>query len=560
MISDKKSVQDLVRIFLEKGITDFVFSPGSRNAPLSISFYNHPDFTCYNIPDERSAAFFALGMAQQLNKPVAICCTSGTAALNYSSAICEAYYQRIPLVVLTADRPQEWINQGAGQSIQQVGIYTNFIRGSYNLVQEAESENDLWFNTRLVNEAIEKTAYPVAGPVHLNFPLKENLYGQENTQASPKVVQVTSPEKNITTNQIQELLGEWKGSKKIMLLTGLSLPDEELNSAIQYFQENTSALVLTESTSNLHLKESITGIDRLLVTLSKEEEDEFIPDLLITYGTNIISKKIRLLFREKKPKMHWHIDNSNDLMDTFMCLTRQIISKPVDFFKVFNQHVNQSESRYATLWNAREQRLLELTEEFSAEAELSDFSALQRVHKSIPEHYQVHTGNSASVRYLQLYVRKNYDMFSNRGTSGIDGCTSTAIGSCVASEKDTLLISGDMAFLYDTNAFWHHHVPANFRVVVVNNSGGGIFRIIKGPKETGIVEKQFEARHSVSAKGVCELHDLEYAKANSLEELSSALQSFYAPSAKAKVLEVFTPAEVNDVELEKYFGFLNENI
>ncbi len=512
MISDKKSVQDLVRIFLEKGITDIVFSPGSRNAPLSISFYNHPDFTCYNIPDERSAAFFALGMAQQLNKPVAICCTSGTAALNYSSAICEAYYQRIPLVVLTADRPQEWINQGAGQSIQQVGIYTNFIRGSYNLVQEAESENDLWFNTRLVNEAIEKTAYPVAGPVHLNFPLKENLYGQENTQASPKVVQVTSPEKNITTNQIQELLGEWKGSKKIMLLTGLSLPDEELNSAIQYFQENTSALVLTESTSNLHLKESITGIDRLLVTLSKEEEDEFIPDLLITYGTNIISKKIRLLFREKKPKMHWHIDNSNDLMDTFMCLTRQIISKPVDFFKVFNQHVNQSESRYATLWNAREQRLLELTEEFSAEAELSDFSALQRVHKSIPEHYQVHTGNSASVRYLQLYVRKNYDMFSNRGTSGIDGCTSTAIGSCVASEKDTLLISGDMAFLYDTNAFWHHHVPANFRVVVVNNSGGGIFRIIKGPKETGIVEKQFEARHSVSAKGVCELHDLEYAK------------------------------------------------
>jgi len=135
MISDKKSVQDLVHIFLEKGITDVVFSPGSRNAPLAISFFNHPSFTCYNIPDERCAAFFALGMAQQLNRPVAICCTSGTAALNYSSAICEAYYQRIPLVVLTADRPQEWINQGAGQSIEQGGIYANFIRGSYTLVQ-----------------------------------------------------------------------------------------------------------------------------------------------------------------------------------------------------------------------------------------------------------------------------------------------------------------------------------------------------------------------------------------------------------------------------------------
>ncbi|MFK7757635.1 MAG: 2-succinyl-5-enolpyruvyl-6-hydroxy-3-cyclohexene-1-carboxylic-acid synthase [Flavobacteriales bacterium] len=560
MISDKKSVQDLVHIFLEKGITDVVFSPGSRNAPLAISFYNHPDFKCYNIPDERCAAFFALGMAQQLNKPVAICCTSGTAALNYSSAICEAYYQRIPLIVLTADRPQEWINQGAGQSIKQDGIYANFIRGSYNLVQEANSENDLWFNTRLVNEAIEKTAYPVAGPVHLNLPLKENLYGLEDKNATPKVVSITSPEKKITSSQIEELVSEWNQAKKIMLLTGLSLPNQKLNTAIQEFQEKSRALVLTESTSNLHLKESITGIDRLLVTLSEDEEKEFIPDLLITYGTNIISKKIRFLFREKKPKMHWHIDNSNDLMDTFMSLTRQVISRPVDFFTVFNQHISRSESDYAAKWNQREHQLLELTEEFGMRAEMSDYSALQRVHKSIPEHYQVHTGNSASVRYLLLYARRNYDMFSNRGTSGIDGCTSTAIGSCVASEKDTLLISGDMAFLYDTNAFWHHHVPANFRVVVVNNSGGGIFRIIKGPKDTGIVEKQFEARHSVSAKGLCELHDLEYAKADSLEELGSAIEAFYAPSKKAKVLEVFTPAEVNDVELQKYFRFLNEKL
>jgi len=560
MISDKKSVQDLVHIFLEKGITDIVFSPGSRNAPLAISFYNHPGFRCYNIPDERCAAFFALGMAQQLNKPVAICCTSGTAALNYSSAICEAYYQRIPLIVLTADRPQEWINQGAGQSIKQNGMYANFIRGSYNLVQEADSENNLWFNTRLVNEAIEKTAYPVAGPVHLNFPLKENLYGLEAKNSAPKVVSVTSPEKKITSSQVEELLGEWNQAKKIMLLTGLSLRNEKLNAAIQEFQEKSGALVLTESTSNLHLKESITGIDRLLVTLSDEEEDEFIPDLLITYGTNIISKKIRFLFRDKKPKMHWHIDNSNDLMDTFMSLTRQVISRPVDFFTVFNQHLKKSENEYAAKWNQREHKLLELTKAFGKNAELSDFSALQRVHKSIPEHYQVHTGNSASVRYLLLYERRNYDVFSNRGTSGIDGCTSTAIGSCLASGKDTVILSGDVAFLYDTNAFWHHHVPANFRAVVINNSGGGIFRIIKGPKETGIVEEQFEARHSVSARGVCELHDLEYQKATSLDELSTVLETFYDTSSKPKVLEVFTPAEVNDVELEKYFRFLNERI
>ncbi len=560
MISDKKSVQDLVHIFLKKGITEIVFSPGSRNAPLSISFFNHPKFNCYTIPDERSAAFFALGMAQQLKKPVTICCTSGTASLNYSSAICEAYYQRIPLVVITADRPQEWINQGAGQSIHQDGIYANFIRGSYNLMQEANSENELWFNTRLVNEAIEKTAYPVAGPVHLNFPFRENLYGSEETSPNAKVVQTTSPEKTITSSQIQELIQEWQSSKKIMLLTGLSLPDEKLNKEIQEFQKKSGALVLTESTSNLHLEESITGIDRLLVTLSKNEEEDFIPDLLITYGTNIISKKIRFLFRRLQPKMHWHIDNSNDLMDTFMSLTRQIISKPIDFFKVFNQHTTAADEQYAQRWNHRETELLKLTMNFGDTDILSDFSALQRVHQSIPEHYQVHTGNSASVRYLQLYKRRNYDTFSNRGTSGIDGCTSTAIGSCVASKKDTLIISGDMAFLYDTNAFWNHHVPTNFKAIVINNSGGGIFRIIQGPKETGIIEKQFEARHSISAKGVCELHHLDYYKADSIKELETALKSFYSNSEKAAVLEVFTPAEINDQVLNDYFKFLKEHI
>ncbi len=560
MISDKKSVQDLLNIFLEKGITHLVFSPGSRNAPLAISFFNHPDFTCYTIPDERSAGFFALGMAQQLKKPVALCCTSGTAALNYSSAVCEAYYQRIPLVVLTADRPQEWINQGAGQSIVQEKIYQNFIRGSYTLVQEATDDQTLWFNSRLVNEAIEKTAYPVAGPVHINVPLKENLYGLTEIQHRPKVVRITTPEKNITESQIQELLSDFNASHKIMLLTGLSLPDEKLNQEIQEFQLKSGALILTESTSNLHLNQSITGIDRLLVTLSESEEKEFVPDLLITYGTNIISKKIRFLLRRVKPTKHWHIDNSNDLLDTFMSLTRQIVSEPIDFFKVFNQHLSQRDLSYAQKWYTREQKLLELSTDFRQTCEFSDYSALQCVNDSIPDHYQVHTGNSASVRYMQLYKRRAFDLYSNRGTSGIDGCTSTALGACVSSQQDTVIITGDMAFFYDANAFWNQHVPANFRVIVVNNSGGGIFRIIDGPKNSGILENQFEARHSLSAAGVCELYALNYTKTENLEELKKALVTFFLPSQKPNVLEIFTPPEVNDVVLKKYFAFLNEHL
>jgi len=560
MISDKKSVQDLLHIFLEKGITHLVFSPGSRNAPLAISFFNHPKFTCYTIPDERCAGFFALGMAQQLKKPVALCCTSGTAALNYCSAVCEAYYQRIPLIVLTADRPQEWINQGAGQSIVQENIYQNFIRASYTLTQEANDNQTLWFNSRLVNEAIEKTAYPVSGPVHINIPLKENLYGLTEVQHKPKVVAVTTPEKKISEAQINELLTDFNSSRKIMLLTGLSLPDSELNREIQSFQKKSGALILTESTSNLHLEESITGIDRLLVTLSESEEREFVPDLLITYGTNIISKKIRFLLRKIKPSKHWHIDNSNDLLDTFMSLTRLVVSEPVDFFKVFNQHLSQEDSSYAQKWYARENQLLKLGAEYGKNCAFSDFSALQCINNAIPNHYLVHTGNSASVRYMQLYKRREFDLYSNRGTSGIDGCTSTALGACVSSEKDTVIITGDMAFFYDANAYWNHHVPPNFRAIIINNSGGGIFRIIDGPKQSGIIEKQFEARHSLSAISVCELHNLNYSKAENQSELEETLANFFLPSDKACVLEIFTPAEVNDVVLKKYFSFLNENL
>ena len=220
-LSSKVVVRDLVEVFAQKGVKHIVISPGSRNAPLTISFNRHPNFTCYTIVDERCAAFFAMGLAQQLKEPVAIFCTSGSAALNYAPAIVEAYYQKIPLLVITADRPPEWIDQMDGQTIRQSGIYQNFIKGSYDLPVEADNKDDRWYSQRIINEAIEKSQYPEFGPVHINVPLREPLYELTDYTniALPKVFSTVNTQLELPLSQIESLKHEWSKFSKILIVT-----------------------------------------------------------------------------------------------------------------------------------------------------------------------------------------------------------------------------------------------------------------------------------------------------------------------------------------------------
>lgn len=562
MISDKSAVQSIVSLLKSREINNIVLSPGSRNAPFVISLQEDPFFTCYTIVDERVAGFFAMGMAQQLRQATVLVCTSGSAALNYAPAIAEAFYQHIPLLILTADRPIEWIDRGEGQSIRQRDVYANYIRASYELVQESWDGDILWHNELLINQALEATQHPVPGPVHINVPFREPLYQtQEEVFHKPKQVKTLQPESTLSHETWQELRTALEASKKILVLTGLLPEDPLFEKELDRFAHHPNVLVLTETTSNLHSKEFIDCIDRLIITFDEEEEQAFQPDLLITVGGLIVSKKIKALLRLMSPKAHWHVSTTTPFMDTFQSLSLNIPVPARDFFAGLNQlGLQMPDSDHRSRWQERHAVNRSNHERFIEEESVyADMQVFNQILTHIPDGGNLQMGNSSVVRYVQLYgstLNSSYN--ANRGTSGIDGVTSTAVGAAVANKKLTTVISGDLAFFYDSNALWNPYLPPNLKIILINNQGGSIFRIIPGPSSTNNLEESFEAHHSLRADLLAQMYGIPYQAAHDAASVEEGLEWMYDTDSAA-ILEIFTPREENDAELKRYFAYLKAN-
>lgn len=558
MISDKQPVKDVIALLQAWEVKDIIITPGSRNAPFSLSFFRHPDFRTYSIVDERTAGFFALGLSQQTKIPTVLICTSGTAALNYAPAIAEAFYQRVPLIVITADRPIEWIDQGEGQSIRQNGVFQNYVRKSVTIVQEAEDKDLQWYNYRMLNEAIQEAFGEIPGPVHINFPLRENLYQTDRRLSSVKPYYTAKITKSIEEGEKKALRSALKGFQKIMLLVGQMPPQQALNKAVEAFAQNSQVAVFTETHANLSHPKFVTCIDRFLMSLSDQQKKELVPELLITFGHNIISRKIKALIRQARI-IHWHIDESGEGLDTFQNLNRILPVSPLQFFQEIGE-VNNASSQYGPNVNRLHEEAARWGNAFLASAPFSDLAAVAKVMEAIPTGSDVQMGNSSIVRYMQLYDQRNdLQFFGNRGVAGIDGCTSTALGAAWISKRATTFVSGDVAFLYDSNAFWHKYHSQNVRIVVVNNAGGGIFRIIDGPSGNNeVLEEFFETTHSRSAEGLANMYHLPYASAANAADLEKGLQWLYQQNAMA-VLEIFTPRLENNAVLKAFFTSIKEH-
>lgn len=561
-LSKKRGIQQIVIALAELGLKEAVICPGSRNAPLAISFNRHPAFHCISIRDERSAAFFAMGMSIELNRPVAIVCTSGSAALNFAPAISEAYYQKIPLIVITADRPKEWTNQGDGQTINQSGLYKNFILSSFDLKGDAEIKSDLWFNQRCVCEGWNKATMADRGPVHFNIPMHEPLYQTAGEIAdNPRVFTGIELEKKLSANALQQLHREFNASKKVMILAGQCLPDLALQNEIARMAEMENVIVLTESTSNIHAPHFVENIDRCITTLNQKDSIELAPDLLITVGGAIISKRIKNILRIYRPKFHWNINEFNSYSDTYQSLTRLIPLNVVDFFKQFNKDIKAPSSDYREKWINKSKEIFSIHQKFFKECVFSDLYVFHKIYKELPNNIHVHIANSSPIRYAQLFNNTYIaSCWSNRGTSGIDGCTSTAMGAARASpEKNFLLITGDVAFYYDINGLWNDASILNLKIIVINNGGGGIFRIISGPEKVDEMERFFETSMQSEAKKIAEHFHWNYLSAKDPETLEISLKKFFALDTQRCILEVFTGAEKSPEVLEKYWKFLKEN-
>jgi len=539
--------QSIIEICKAKGLTDIVISPGSRNAPLTIGFANNSDFKCYSIADERCAAFFALGMAQQMKKPIAIVCTSGSALLNYYPAVAEAFYSQIPLVIISADRPTEKIDIGDGQTIRQRNVYENHILYSANLTEEASHENDL-----KISDAIT-LALNKKGPVHINAPFEEPLYETATALSVVPIISKTVFESPIFEEDLSQYISQWNASKKKLVLVGVNDPNLIDDSIINQLANDPSVVVFTETTSNLHHPNFADNIDTLITPFADEDFKDFQPEILLTFGGMVVSKRIKAFLRKYRPKAHWHIDTLR-AYDTFSALTKHFKTDPNEFFKDFLSKVKNTDSNY----NQKMQELRALRKKkhdlYLSKIPFSDFTVFEKVIPSLPKNSQLQISNSSAIRYAQLIsIDSTIEVFCNRGTSGIDGSTSTAIGAAFASKKQTVLITGDISFLYDSNALWNTYIPNNFKIILINNGGGGIFRILPGHQETPVFNTFFETSHCLTAEHLAKMYQFEYFTASDYKSLETSLNEFYSENEKPSILEIFTPTLENDKILLQYF-------
>ena len=559
--SDKIGVQQLVAAFIAHGIKRIVFSPGSRNAPLVVAFANDLRFETVVIPDERSAAFYALGMAEESSRPVAVMCTSGSALLNYYPAISEAFYRNIPVVVVSADRPSEWVDQGDGQTIRQENVFKNHICASTTVYENPQSEDQKWFNSRTIDEVLNTAKSNTGGPIHINFPFNEPLYDRTDQPPEKKddFIQQFELEPRLSSKQLTQLKNTWNTASKKLILCGQIPNNSYLNEQLKQLATDKSVAIVVENTSNLQDRSFIHCIDRTISSFINDERSLFQPDLLITLGAAVISKKIKNYLRSCQPKEHWKIGASFPFMDTYQSLSTTIPMNENSFIDVLlddGVEFKRNISRYGEQWKQLDYLVQEKHHNFIEAAPFCDLTVFDLILDTIPEKSNLHLANSSVIRYAQLFDPiESISYYCNRGTSGIDGSVSSAIGHAIAGEdKLHTLIVGDMSFFYDSNAFWNHHVPSNVRIFLINNGGGGIFDIIPGPQKTPKGDEFFVAQHSFTASSICDAFTINYKSANSLGDIEEQLQSFFEvqDNERPVLMEIFTDGKVSGATLNKY--------
>ncbi|MBK6263769.1 2-succinyl-5-enolpyruvyl-6-hydroxy-3-cyclohexene-1-carboxylic-acid synthase [Marivirga sp. S37H4] len=558
------SINNIAEICSQLGIRKAIISPGSRNAPLTLAFSRHPQFECFSISDERSAAFIGLGMAQADKNPVALICTSGSAALNYAPAVAEAFFQEVPLLVITADRPPEWIDQWDGQTIRQENIFGKHAKKSYHLPIDLSHQDVRMHAYRMVNEAIMECNSDAPGPVHLNIPFREPFYPTQGSEWSynkdvPIMIKSTV-ETQLSTNAAEKLLGEFAKKSRIAFLLGQDDYSDLFLELVDTVSQRLNIPVFADVISNGHtLKNAVTLPDSICMNHHTATDETHIPELLISFGKSIISKNLKLFLR-KNVSNQWHVSVERSfLADPFHSLKQLITASPVNFLSLFEKAVEKP-SGFLEIWRQSNEESHEKTADFLTEQKIfNEFSALNFIMKGLPKESNLHLANSLSVRYAN-FIGLNPDnkikVWANRGTSGIDGSNSTAMGHALAAnEKQHFLITGDVAFFYDRNAFWHNYAYNNLKIILINNQGGSIFRMITGPQEQAELEEFFETRQMLNAKSLCKEFNILHLEADSYSILEDHLETFYQTKSTV-ILEIKSNSKHNQQIFEDFKNHL----
>ena len=548
--TDKLQCQILVETMHFHGVNHAVVSPGSRNAPLIIAL-SRSRIETHIVVDERSAAYVALGMAQQLKAPVALVCTSGTALLNYAPAVAEAYYQKIPLIVVSADRPQEWIDQDDSQTIRQFKALDQFVKRSYDIPARCDDDTAVWYAERIAHDAMMEATSLRRAPVHINVQLAEPLNGLTTEPYKLRRIHHFPSYDGICRDDIIKLK-EQLLHKRVMIIAGFMELNEPLRQALNDIAAKDAAVVLTETISNMADDFTINAIDRTLLAID-ENDKRYYPDVVITIGGAIVSRKIKAFLRKVKPD-HWYVGLNDVTVDCFQSLTRRIEANPDTFIPTLFQDSLTVKS-FCTIWQDAHTAGLRRHHKYREEIGWSDMKAYETIfdfYQQNPDNLIMHLSNGTTIRYAQLFGdRVIAPNFCNRGVSGIDGCTSTAIGAAMVNGP-AVLITGDMSFLYDISALSAITPKLQLKIIVVDNGGGGIFRFIDSTSSLPELEKYFVVKRNLDVEKVAASFGIKTYRADNADSLFEQLSNMMVEDGPA-VLVVKTDGKRSAEILKNYF-------
>lgn len=557
--------RQIIGIIAAHGVKTAYCCPGSRNAPLLIAINAEDDFDARVVVDERSAAFQALGCSMIEKKPVLIVCTSGSALLNFAPAVAEAYYAGIPLVVVSADRPREWIDQDDSQTIRQYNILSHIVKGSYDIRaipegREREFSPDVqWTINRTVNEAMVKAAEGKPGPVHINVQLSDPLGQLSDCHDLPQRIVSQIKAKDIIGQHVIKQMADKASDARILLVAGFGAPDHNLDKAVKKFASLPNVAVMAETISNLHDPQPLASmIDSVLCEMSREERDKLRPDIVISFGGSLISRMLKQYLRSFPTIQHWSLGHSNYFCDCFQSLTQILDVSPEMFLRqlygAMKKVATIRHPDYSTRWKELRERALRISEKFIASSSWSDLTALDYILRNMPLD-NLFLSNGTSVRYSQLIPHRCHAEYCNRGVSGIDGSTATAVGAANSYTGQTTLITGDMSFIYDSGASTLGNIPDTMRIIVMDNSGGGIFRFIKSTSglPQDILDKYFCLSGLPEAAAIAGAYGIETLEAGNMEQLKEAVAWMADDSDLPRMLIVRTsPADSSKI-LKSYF-------
>lgn len=562
--TDKDFCSILFDVMVEKGVKDVVCSPGSRNAPLLIAAASRETLRKHVVIDERSAAFMALGLAIVSRRPVALVCTSGTALLNYGPAIAEAFYQSIPLVVISADRPEQWIDQDDSQTLRQYEALSNYVKRSYQLPAFGNDDKEMqWYANRVTNDAMIEATSRRRGPVHINVQLDNPLGGKRKySYMHPRVIDFIGGDA-IGNKEIVKELAIKMAASKVLFVAGFLPPEYRLHRSVGEICALPNVVAMTETLSNLHIGDNATAVDSMLTAYPDDYLDAMAPDLVISIGGSLVSRKLKEYLRRNVGHCeHWALGWNHTTSDCFMSLTKRVEVDPARLLHQLavalrRQLILTTNCDYSSKWSKLRKRAVLAKAAFVENVPWSDLKVFDILLHTLPQDVNIFFSNGTAVRYAQLLGdRMPHANYCNRGVSGIDGSISTGIGGAKVYRGRTVIITGDMSMAYDLNSLALPHIPSDLVIIVIDNGGGGIFRFISTTSGLEELDQYFCASPRLPLAQIAPAYGFDYLEVLNEQQLRDAISRLFISSSgcKPSLMKIVTDGKLSADLLKEYMN------